>query len=107
MAKNIVIGFGALLVTIPTPAAPVAISPEKKWTTEAEIYNPTGNSSIYYGGSDVDSATHIPRAAGSITGITSLDMDGEPRHFDLNKIYITGTAGDVVRVQFRKPLYTE
>ena len=99
------IGCRSFRVVIPTPAEPIALmgpgDPEKT-TTEFEIHSVSDNSGpIYVGLSDVSAATHIPRLVNSTTAFTALDVDGEPKHFDLSDYYVVGTSGDVVIVQYR------
>lgn len=99
------LGFKAFTVTIPTPAMATPLmlpSNADRYTTEFEVHNINTNSgAVFVGLSDVLSTTHIPRNTNTTTSFSAIDVPGEPKHFDLSKIYVTGTAGDTMRVQYR------
>lgn len=69
---------------------------------EFEMYCLSTNSgNVYVGPNDVGSTDYIPRIANSITSFSAIDINGEPKHFNLYDLYVSGTAGDIIVVQYR------
>ena len=96
-----IINFNFFIKTIGASNTSEALNATSIYTTEFELYFPTGNAAVVYFGASNISANAIPRTAGSIVAFNAENIMGEPRHFNLNEIYVYGTAGDTVRVQYR------
>lgn len=78
---------------------PQKLTSETVNAKEFEIYNTTGNSSIKVGGLDTLTDA-IPRTGGTIISFTLEYVPGEVNIFDLSKIYVSGTIGDVITLQY-------
>lgn len=97
------INFKFISKTLAETSVAEKISDERILTTEFEFAPDSGNSgNMFIGNADVTSGS-IPRAAGTSgrASYNAEDIPGEPRHFDLSTLYVTGTAGDSVVVQYR------
>lgn len=99
------LGFAALeIITIAQTNIAQVISGAPIYTTEFEFYCPSTNAgSVYLGGADVTSTSskYVPRASNSKTDFLILDKSGEPSQFDFSKLYVAGTAGDTIVIQYR------
>lgn len=95
------LNFGSIIKTLNEESLAERLTDTQIFTSEFIIYFNTGNSSdIYFGGSKVDN-TWIPRIAGTSSSYFAEDIPGEPRAFDLSRLYISGTLGDGVIIQYR------
>ncbi len=99
MAK---VGIKALpVVTITTSAKQITTS--KIFASMIEIHTLTTNSgAAYIGGSNVLTTTHIPVASNSFKSYSANEVSSGVTgdYFDLSEIYVVGTAGDLLRVQY-------
>lgn len=70
-------------------------------TSDFEIYPSSGNAgNIFLGDITVDTTNWLPRAKDTRTNFSSKTLDGEVKYWDLSKLYIIGTAGDSIIVQY-------
>ncbi len=94
--------FPSLVVTL-TSSRPQVFTTDKSITpSEMEIYCPSTNAgTVYWGNSDITSSTAIPRAAGTIWGLEALTIPGESKQFALHLMYLLGTPGDKIIIQYR------
>ena len=103
MSKVKTITFTASTKTVPSPAKATPLSSTSILCTEFEVEMASGNSgSVFIGDENVNSTDYVARAAGERWSFSADDLPGETRFFDLNKIYFTGTAGDSLKVQYKR-----
>lgn len=89
-------GFGSISVTVTGAAATLAslASNDLKFNNGCAIKNPTGGTTIYLGGSDVDATVGFPLYGGETVAI---DADG------LSRIYAYIAAGSqAIKVLYSK-----
>lgn len=55
---------------------------------------------FYLGGPTVSATDSVPRAKASPHNFYPVDVTGEPKGWDLSKVYVLGTAGDIVVCQY-------
>ncbi len=77
-------------------------------TSEFEMNLPSANAgTVRLGGSDMSSlqdSTHgyIPRASNTTWNFNnSADIAGEDKYWDFSRLYVFGTAGDKILIQYR------
>jgi hypothetical protein len=58
----------------------------------------TNAATVYFGNSSVTSTDGFPVAPGGVLNLGDLFMGSRIRQWDLNTIYVYGTAGDTIRV---------
>lgn len=80
---------------------PQPLSETSLKVSEFTLEGPTENSGSFFIGDETISTTKgITRVKAVPLNISSIDIDGQPKHYDLSKIYVVGTAGDIVRVEY-------
>ncbi len=60
----------------------------------------TNSGDFFLGNKDILTTTGVPRAKSTPHNFYPVDIDGEPKGWDLSQVYVVGTAGDVVRIQY-------
>lgn len=104
------ITFNGISKTISQTNTAERLSDVDIFTTELELYFPSGNSgTIKFGGESLASNpdSFIPRNY-TLPGMMSLNAEkletGEYRLFNLRELYVYGTSGDQIIVQYRTML---
>lgn len=99
--KATTLNFKKISVTLITTGVAQPIFISNLYVTEFELYcSSTNAGSIYVGSSDVNS-TWIPRIPNTTISFNAEDIAGEPKQFDLSTIYVSGTSGDSVIIEYR------
>lgn len=94
------LNFKHIALTL-TGSAQALTASADTFTTEFELYCGAANvGSVFLGDSTVDN-TWIPRDKGTRTNFKPEDIGGEPKAFDLSKLFVTGTLNDTIVIQYR------
>ena len=84
------------LTASPTPLSAVSIICQE-FTVQGLA---TNSADFVIGGPDTTVALSVPRAKSTPHNFYPVDIAGEPKGYDLSKIYVAGTAGDILACQY-------
>ena len=103
MARRQSANLSSIVKTITDTNMAEPIADVQIFVTEFYAWFNDGNANVMYlGDPTVESTKWIPHNPDSATNYNTDHIPGEETHFDLARMYVYGTAGESVRIEYKE-----